>query len=1179
MFTLSAFCILSITVGVRANLTPIITSLNGQKYVSDSNDDGFYRSILIDDQSENAYIGAKNSIYKLALSGAETASKVTASSNEESKPNFGAEETQVLTDFDSNSDIYKTVDDYLTKRQPIQLIATEKLSQVYKLRNETFVKQCKRQIQILKMYYGKHLQLPLDDPDMVCAQHNHALTWLNKADGRLFSLRNGIFGTQPVGLTGVTDFESGWPAWLAKSAQLTLPGVTFATYRNNQNAVNQLIYDANRTCYICKYSQSPGDCIYPGIETTRTDLEQICFREYGIPNYMSTNYLCDGTPNPARVISNVGTMEVEREGQLSASEKETCSDTNIASTFLAGYHPDQNSKSITSESGNGVRGGAAVYVLAEIGQEKQLDVNHEAFMGYEEPIPLTSSSSLALVRLLVKDGEDIGSDDILVSNPFKETWVTSPLTKYGRLVKTGNQATVPHRPRAVGLFEDEDYIYFFLREVEWEAMMQPEYSVNRYHFLWKSYDRTISYPWEKEISEEESNIGQFERSDPEMYFRYSFYTELEFSQVKKFRNTHVYEPRMEAFKHGWKNSKITSRVGRVCKNDAGLPLGVQDASVFNLDNKLSLSAFQSFLKTKLTCEVKVNAVPRSWRQRKDMFNFLIEYLIEQRNICSGSPCVTGLCSSNYNASGEPEKGIYCDRNLKGRDVSFRAFLDYTISHLDFINPTGLFQQTVGGFSQYHWAYEKEFATFSSVSYEYTELQDMYKIGDIIYGIFSSPHSDSVSPHSALPKGSAVCQFNMDDIKEAFNGPFKKRLNNAWRPYDPRIEGTPVSPSPYMCGDDPIRPKAEEVMEMEIEFTDETLPLELELSNFDMRGKSSRLNFFEKDVEGSRTMWNSVSAEPIFTSLESQYEKIQVEKVEDVTLLYLATTKGEIHKVASWSREDKGGCWQPNATKLEEWWQKETNLRNNSWGQDYFTLTQESLTEGAEDYLFKSEWDCNKTTEHRILAVYRPFKSDVKIWDMKLAKNKLVIGTDKDVQIVDTAQCDKYLHCSTCSRDPHCGWQPSTMSCLPFQEGLIQGVTTPANCSACLLKKKVYDPGQYIFLDTTLIPKEPDALNRFDWYHNGSLVKEKLGRFVLTRNSSLYIISGRPEDVGVWELRDSTDKTCMITYNLSLSDCQSELCQYEKERLSWCSEHEEWQESMYRWQEDMSQSGCVNIDNT
>ena len=45
--------------------------------------------------------------------------------------------------------------------------------------------------------------------------------------------------------------------------------------------------------------------------------------------------------------------------------------------------------------------------------------------------------------------------------------------------------------------------------------------------------------------------------------------------------------------------------------------------------------------------------------------------------------------------------------------------------------------------------------------------------------------------------------------------------------------------------------------MEIEFTDETLPLEKELQNFDLREESSRLNFFEKDVEGGVCMFYSL----------------------------------------------------------------------------------------------------------------------------------------------------------------------------------------------------------------------------------------------------------------------------------------------------------------------------------
>lgn len=69
----------------------------------------------------------------------------------------------------------------------------------------------------------------------------------------------------------------------------------------------------------------------------------------------------------------------------------------------------------------------------------------------------------------------------------------------------------------------------------------------------------------------------------------------------------------------------------------------------------------------------------------------------------------------------PNRGVFCERNLKGRDVSFRAFLDYTTRHFDYINPNGLFQKVISGYTQYHWAYKQDFDTYSSVSYEYTEL--------------------------------------------------------------------------------------------------------------------------------------------------------------------------------------------------------------------------------------------------------------------------------------------------------------------------------------------------------------------------------------------------------------------------------------------------------------------------
>ena len=47
------------------------------------------------------------------------------------------------------------------------LPATESLSQVYKLKNQTYIEQCQRQLKILKLYYGDHLQLPIENVSLL----------------------------------------------------------------------------------------------------------------------------------------------------------------------------------------------------------------------------------------------------------------------------------------------------------------------------------------------------------------------------------------------------------------------------------------------------------------------------------------------------------------------------------------------------------------------------------------------------------------------------------------------------------------------------------------------------------------------------------------------------------------------------------------------------------------------------------------------------------------------------------------------------------------------------------------------------------------------------------------------------------------------------------------------------
>lgn len=84
-----------------------------------------------------------------------------------------------------------------------------------------------------------------------------------------------------------------------------IKGVNINTFAGLVNETRRVIYEANRTCYKCGYSQKFLDCLYNGPETIRNGMQDICYREYPIPNYMATNYLCDATPNPSRVIIEV----------------------------------------------------------------------------------------------------------------------------------------------------------------------------------------------------------------------------------------------------------------------------------------------------------------------------------------------------------------------------------------------------------------------------------------------------------------------------------------------------------------------------------------------------------------------------------------------------------------------------------------------------------------------------------------------------------------------------------------------------------------------------------------------------------------------------------------------------------------------------------------------------------
>lgn len=83
----------------------------------------------------------------------------------------------------------------------------------------------------------------------MCANHNRGLTWLNADQGQLFSLRNGIFGTMPVGLTGVTDYDRGYPRWYQQALSLTVHSES--SYKKIQLIVCNCLTQSKRFQTMC----------------------------------------------------------------------------------------------------------------------------------------------------------------------------------------------------------------------------------------------------------------------------------------------------------------------------------------------------------------------------------------------------------------------------------------------------------------------------------------------------------------------------------------------------------------------------------------------------------------------------------------------------------------------------------------------------------------------------------------------------------------------------------------------------------------------------------------------------------------------------------------------------------------------------------------------------------------
>ena len=507
---------------------------------------------------------------------------------------------------------------------------------------------------------------------------------------------------------------------------------------------------------------------------------------------------------------------------------------------------------------------------------------------------------------------------------------------------------------------------------------------------------------------------------------------------------------------------------------------------------------------------------------------------------------------------------------------------------------------------YRWKYVPKPKTSSALYIEYPELRD-YDVKDgKFYGVFSSALANEQS-HTAKSRpsdsfntlqGSAVCTFSMEDIVDAFNGPFKKKdkLTGSYRPFgDESIKS--ISPSPYSSDNDvKAQLSAQAMKDMTIDFLDPTLPFSEELRNIDLRKHSSRLNFFEEDVYGTRTMWNDVKTQPIHSESGVVFEQVVTQQIGDTTLLYIATSEGHIYKISS-VENPSYSCRMTNPADYIKWLNT-TKSMSSIWDNEFYAyynrtidsvsfaasfesdLTREKGVKFPDDTLITSDWDCEPPVKTRVLAIFKPFDAPTKIWDMKITtsngKSMLVLATDNVVKQIPTLQCSIYTHCKACSADPQCLWektqgsQNETVSnCVNL--GQRSKPSNPCSCNATVITK---NPNENLVLPG--LDRTTD-LDSYQWYHNYSVIKYKPHQMMYAHDTSLIIFNLLANDSGLYQLRNKRTDECMLAYRVALTTCIEVECRYESEYRKWCKEYADFQSEYEAWHQDYGNADyCRNL---
>ena len=502
---------------------------------------------------------------------------------------------------------------------------------------------------------------------------------------------------------------------------------------------------------------------------------------------------------------------------------------------------------------------------------------------------------------------------------------------------------------------------------------------------------------------------------------------------------------------------------------------------------------------------------------------------------------------------------------------------------------------------YRWSYVPNPKTSSALYVEYSELKDLHRVGDLFYGVFSTPlaseqlHTFNTNPDTAVKPNiaSAICTFSLSDIQSTFNGPFKKRdkSTGVYRPFGKKDVAL-VQPSPYSREqDEEAQRQASSIQDMNLNFLDSSQPYSEEIKRVDLRRNSSRLNFFEEDIFGSRTMWDDVKTLPLLSEAGVVFDKIVTQSLDESTMMYVSTNDGDIYKILN-TPTVKSTCKMTSKTEYIKWLNT-TEYMSSIWDNEVYAylnrtidkvtfttsfqsdLTMEKETKFPDDMLLKSDWDCTPSMKTTILAVLKPFgKKKMKIWDMKLAgegsSSQLVLSTDEQVLQIPTVQCSLYTHCKSCVSDPYCSWDELSCKNVDDISSKEQDIDV-CSCQVVLTNASVAEDVILTGLSQSVDP------NRIQWYHNDTAVVYKTSRVMLAHDTSLILFNVTPANSGTYQLRDVQTNECLAKHYVSLNECNDEVCRYELKYQQWCNEYDDFHDRMKDWYRDYGNYGyCSNL---